>query len=144
MQNMDTFSFLELNDNTSEKPSYRLMEIPDNQYLNYLDLVSLSPTPESLRRASRRLMQKYCFIPIFSQPAAQDVRLPGHLDPQYHIRYQAHQGTIAYLALCPPANEMPLRFIRNALGYGFYGLPIKPETFARFMDERYGQITAKK
>ena len=147
---MDQFSYLELTDEAEQASpssvgtsSYRLLEIPDNQYLNYLDLISLSPTPQSLKRVSRRLIEKYRFIPISNQAASMPVRLPGHLDPQFHIRYKSEQKICAYIAICPPKNEMPLRFIQNAVGYGLYGLPIKEATFERFMQEQYVTRTTK-
>lgn len=141
---MDQFSFLELNDETAETTagtsSYRLLTIPDNQYLNYLDLVSLQPSPATLKRVSQRLIKKYRCIPIAHQSAQLPFRLPGHLDPQYHIQYKCNQNIQAYIAICPPANAMPLQFIYNAMGYGLYGLPIKEATFERFMQEQFPKI----
>ncbi len=145
---MDQFAYLEFGDESTQTSatgtsSYRLLKIPDNQYLNYLDLVSMNPTAASLKRVSRRLIEKYRFIPIINQPAAMPLRLPGHLDPQFHIRYKNEQKVCAYLAICPPKNDMPLRFIHNAMGYGLYGLPIKDATFDRFMTEQYAQRLGK-
>jgi hypothetical protein len=138
---MDQFSFLEFADEspaaTAGTSSYRLLQIPDNQYLNYLDLVSLQPATATIKRVSKRLIEKYRFIPIIHQSAQRNFRMPLHLDPQYHMQYKFTDGIVAYIALCPPANGLPLQFISNAIGYGFYGLPIKEETFQRFMQEQY-------
>lgn len=143
---MDQFSFLELTDETSAATagtsSYRLLQIPDNQYLNYLDLVSLQPAAVTLKRVSKRLMEKHRFIPIAHQSIQRDFRMPRHLDPQYHLQYQFTEGIVAYIAICPPSHELPLRFIANAMGYGFYALPIKEDTFDRFMQEQYTQLRA--
>ena len=79
----------------------------------------------------------YSFVPIASQPVALPLRLPGSLDPQFHIQWKIGTGQIYYLAICPPEKEMVLQFIYNAVGHGIYGIPIKPETFARFMQEKY-------
>lgn len=141
---MDQFSFLELNEESPATivgtSSYRLLEIPDNQYLNYLDLISLNPSAATMKRVSKRLMEKYRFIPIAHQSSQLPFRMPGHFDPQYHIQYKCQQAMQAYIAICPPPNGLPLQFIYNAMGYGLYGLPIKEATFDRFMQEQYSQI----
>lgn len=136
----ERFSFLELPG--SSAPSYRLPETPDNQYLNYLDLVALRPTPASLKRVTRKLMNKYSFIPIVSHPAHFQLRLPARLDPVYHIQYKMGKGQVCYLALVPPQQELPLQLIYNALGQGIYGIPIRLETYARFMEEKYASLKA--
>ena len=136
----ERFSFLELPG--SSAPSYRLPEIPDNQYLNYLDLLALRPTPASLKRVSRKLMNKYSFIPIVSHPNHFELRLPQRLDPAFHIQYKMGKGQICYIALVPPRLELPLQLIYNALGQGLYGIPIQAETYERFMSEKYINLKA--
>lgn len=137
----ERFSFLELPGTASaSQSSYSVPDIPDNQYLNYLDLLALKPTRAALKRVSRRLLEKYRFVPIVSQPAALPLRLPGRLDPQFHLNWKIGNGQICYLAICPPEKELVFQFIYNAVGQGLYGIPIKAETFERFMAERYDQL----
>lgn len=138
----ERFSFLELPGHDAP-PSYRLQQIPDNQYLNYLDLLALKPTPGALRRVSRKLMEKYRFVPIVSQAAQLKMRLPGYLEPVYHIQYKLESTQISYLAICPPEKELALQLIYNALGHGFYGIPIRPDTFERFLSEKYQELKGK-
>lgn len=141
----ERFSFLELPGNEQKSQhgshnSYSVPDIPDNQHLNYLDLLALKPTRDALKRVSLRLVEKYHFIPIATQPAALPLRLPGSLDPQFHIHWKMGSGQIFYLAICPPEKELVLQFIYNAVGQGLYGIPIKPETFARFMQDKYQEL----
>lgn len=140
----ERFSFLELpGEGGSQKPPdyLSLQEIPDRQYLNYLDLLALKPAPALLKRVSRRLIDKHRFIPLLAQPLTLPPRLPGHLDPQYHLRWRHNQGTqLCYIALVPPKQNLVLQLIHNAVGHGLYALPIREETFARFMDEKYEQL----
>lgn len=139
----ERFSFLELpGEGGGQKPPeyLSLQEIPDRQYLNYLDLLAMKPAPTLLKQVSRRLVEKHRFVPLQTQPANLPPRLPGHLDPQYHLRWKCGSGQICYIALVPPDKPIVLQLIYNAVGQGVYALPIKAETFERFMREKYEAI----
>lgn len=136
----ERFSFLELpGEGGSRKPPeyLSLQDIPDRQYLNYLDLLAMKPAPTLLRQVSRRLIEKHRFVPLQSQPTSLTPRLPGHLEAEYHLRWKCGTGRICYIALVPPDKSLVLQLIHNAIGEGIYALPIKPETFERFMQEKY-------
>lgn len=140
----ERFSFLELpGEGGSQKPPeyLSLQDIPERQYLNYLDLLALKPAPALLRSVSRRLIDKHRFVPLLSQATSLPPRLPGHLDPQFHLRWKHQQGQqICYIAIVPPSQPIVLQLIHNAIGQGLYALPIRTETFERFMNEKYEQI----
>lgn len=139
----ERFSFLELpGEGGSQKPPeyLSLQEIPERQYLNYLDLLALKPSPALLRSVSRRLIEKHRFIPLQTQPTNLPPRLPGHLDPQFHLRWKCNGAQICYIALVPPKQSLVLQLVYNAVGQGLYALPIKQETFERFMAEKYEAI----
>jgi hypothetical protein len=68
------------------------------------------------------------------------LRLPGHLDDQFHLRWKCTGSQICYIALVPPKQTLVLQWIHNAVGHGIYALPIKAETFERFMRERYEKL----
>ncbi|MEZ0373016.1 MAG: hypothetical protein ACAI44_28255 [Candidatus Sericytochromatia bacterium] len=141
--NQERFSFLELpGEGGSQKPPeyVSLQEIPPAQYLNYLDLLALKPAPTLLKSVSRKLIDKHRFVPIQSQLQNMPLRLPGQLDPQYHLRWKCSGGPICYIALVPPEKPLVLQLLYNAIGQGIYALPIKPETFERFMKEKFAQI----
>jgi len=137
MTNDERFSFLEIPGHAPLESSFSVPEIPSRQYLNYLDLLALKPSPQSLKRISRRLLEKYRFIPIGVQPTSLPLRLPQHLDPQFHLTWKLEGTQICYLAICPPDKALVLQLIHNAVGHGLYALPIKAETFERFMQEKY-------
>lgn len=136
----ERFGFLEIAGTAPPVSGFSVPEIPANQHLNYLDLLALRPTPTLLRQISRRLMEKYRFVPITTTPASLPLRLPKHLDPQFHWHWKPESNQICYIAMCPPEKELILQFIHNAVGHGLHALPIKAETFERFMTEKYLQL----
>lgn len=117
-------------------------EIPSDQLLSYLDLMSMRPTPGALKAVSKKLLLKYRFIPIVTQPVNLPLRWPGHFDPQYHLSWEA-AGTAhtLYIALCPqPRAGHVLRLIYNATGLGVHALPTSDSTFERFMEEQFHKL----
>lgn len=143
--NQERFSFLELS--SEEGPltapgHFSVPEIPDGQHLNYLDLLAMKPTPALLKRVSRRLIEKYQFVPLLSAPAQLPPRLPNRLDPQFHLRWKCESAPqICYLAMVYPKQQLVLQLVHNAIGQGLYILPILPDTFSRFMGEKYDALS---
>lgn len=136
----ERFSFIEMPGEPTKANAYSVPDIPEQQHLNYLDLIALAPRREALKAVSRKLLTKYQFIPIVAQSPQASFRLPGKLDPQYHLQWKTTGSRIYYIALCYPEREHTLNLIYNALGHGLYGIPIQKETFERFMSERYDLI----
>lgn len=118
------------------------VDIPPDQFLNYLDLVGMRPVPNALKALSKRLLNKYRFIPIIAQPSNLPLRIPGHFDPQYHLYWEVPGIThTLYIALCPqPYAGHVLRLIYNATGWQVYALPMTENTFERFMAEQFHKI----
>lgn len=138
----DRFSFLELPaEGVQQAPAYiSLQDIPSSQYLNYLDLLALKPTAAMLKQVSRKLIEKYQFVPIQTIPANLPMRLPKNLDEQYHIRWKCEGPHITYIAMVPTSKSLTYQLLYNAIGQGLYILPITAESFQRFMNEKYEAI----
>lgn len=137
----EQYSFLELPGESKQPPEYiSLQEIPDSQYLNYLDLLALKPSPVLIKSQSRRLIEKHRYVPLQVQPVNLPPRLPASLDLQYHLKWKCTGAQICYIALVPPKQSLVLQLIHNAVGHGLYALPIKAETFERFMREKFEQL----
>ena len=138
----DRFSFLELPaEGVQQAPAYiSLQDVPAGQYLNYLDLLALKPTPGLLKQVSRKLIEKYQFVPIQTLPANLPMRLPKNLDEQYHIRWKCEGPQICYIAMVPTNKALVYQLLHNAIGQGLTILPITAESFQRFMSEKYEHI----
>jgi hypothetical protein len=148
-QDFHRFQFIEVSEQpepyTPAKRSQEsfVEEIPAKQFLSFLDLVNMRPTPVALKAVSKKLQLKYQFLPIATQPAHLSLRWPSHFDPQYHLTWEVAGNTpILYIALCPqPRAGHVLRLIHNATGFAVHALPISKQTFERFLAEQYTRLS---
>lgn len=114
-----------------------VQETPPDQYLSLHDLVALQPTAQAMRALSRKLAEKYRFVPLTIVSASLKPRLPRHLDERWHGTWQSESPFVLYLAMHEHRNAHALRLIHNACGYSLQTLPIQHETFTAFLRDHY-------
>lgn len=131
---MQDFNFIEISEPAVESEPQTLT-IPQDQYLSYFDLTALSPTPQALKKLSKRLVSKYKVLPLALQPKHLVFRLPQRLDNVYHKTYGTPSQVVMYLAVTDPHNEHALRLLHNAIGHELYLIPMLEEAFERFYAE---------
>jgi hypothetical protein len=150
-QDFNRFQFIELSAEPEPFSAQKRSQegfpgaIPADQFLHYLDLVSMPPDPPAHKAVPIKLQQKYRLIPFALKAAHHPLRCPSHLDAQFHLEWPAPEAAQKlYIALCiqPRANHV-LRLIHNATGLYIYAFPFREESYARFINEHAQRLDYK-
>lgn len=118
--------------------------IPEDQNLSYFDLVSICPTYTTLNLLSRNLILKYKVIPLAVINSGMKLKLPKNLKSEFHTVLLNDGDQMLYIATVNSMDSHVINIIRNATGYSITAIPLKEETFNRFIKNNYFNILQEK
>jgi len=138
------FEFLEVENNEhKEQVHYQetSKDIPDNQSLTLSDLKIINPSASVLKIISKKILNKYSCVPLFTLLPGSRPVLPRHLRKEYWGYIAGKKNVTLYVAMIDPFNLQVLNIIRSVTEYSVVSIPLHTEAASRFLNEEYEKIT---
>jgi hypothetical protein len=138
------FEFLEV-ENNEHKGQVHYQEvnrdIPDNQRLTLSDLQIISPSADTLKAVSKKILNKYLCVPLFILLPGNKPLLPKHLKKEYSGHIAGKKNAVLYVAMIDPFNLQILNIIRTITEYSVVSVPVGKEAADMFLNTLYNRIT---
>lgn len=140
------FEFLEV-DNNEHKESIisetATKYIPEEQYLNYSDLKTISPENNALKLISKKILDKYSIVPLYIKIPSTKPFLPKHLKSEYWGHITGEKNITLFVGMYEPFNNQTLNILRNISGYSIVSIPLHKESAIKFLKTDYNKIMFK-
>ncbi|MBC7475792.1 MAG: hypothetical protein H7263_16030 [Candidatus Sericytochromatia bacterium] len=137
------FEFLEVDQSEHKEQVYYqeiIKEIPENQHLTLSDLIIISPNKKILSCLSKKILDKYSLIPLFSVLANARPNLPRHLLNDFRGGIQGKKQIVLYIAMTNPFDNHILNIIRSITDYTVVSIPVKKIDADIFLKNEYNKI----
>lgn len=134
------FDFLEVDENEyKNKAEHQLIniEIPDNQRLILSDLETINPSREVLKLVSKKILDKYCVVPLFILYPSSKPLLPKHLRSDFHGKIDGEKNLTLFVGCINPFDQQILNILRNITRFSIVTIPLKEKDGKIFLNKNY-------
>lgn len=134
------FDFLEVDESEyRNKAQHQVInvEIPDNQRLVISDLETINPNKEVLKLISKKILDKYCIVPLFILIPGTKPFLPKQLKTEFHGKIDGEKNLTLFVGCKDPFDNQILNILRNITRYSVVAIPIKESDARIFLKKNY-------
>lgn len=137
------FDFLEVDNNEHKENIVHeniIKEIPEEQFLKYTDLITISPELNAVKIISKKILEKYSIVPLYIKIPSTKPLLPKHLKSEYWGHIHGEKNMTMFISMPEPFNNQVLNILKSISGYSIVSIPIEKESAKKFLKNDYNKI----